>query len=94
MSAKTKIIVLHMKEVIYTIIFVVLAIGRGTFSSLPNKTRPLSASSNTADRAYKFSSSSGTSDSSARTWNKRHPERKNTKNKPIIHFFIMTPQKL
>ena len=26
MSAKTKIIVLHMKEVIYTIIFVVLAI--------------------------------------------------------------------
>ena len=49
----------------HVIIFVVLAIGFASFSFFPNKTRPLSASINTADWAYRLSGSSAASDSFA-----------------------------
>ena len=52
MSAKTKIIVLHMKEVIYTIIFVVLAFGSAVCASFPYKRRPLSPSTMAQDFEY------------------------------------------
>ena len=41
MSSKTKIIVLHMKEVVYTILFLILAILFGVllFFMAPEKTR-------------------------------------------------------